>query len=84
MSYIAIIIGVVIGIAAFALLYRPFFGEENDFWECVEYSFKPDFWSWLNNDLQRDYGKSLKLGVFFAIVIGCGIFGAYIAGSVFK
>jgi hypothetical protein len=82
-DFIAIIIGIVIGIAVFALLYRPFFGEEDDFWECIEYSFKPDLWSWLNNDLQRDYGKSLKLNFFFAIVIGCGIFGAYIVLSIF-
>lgn len=66
------------GAIAFALLYKPFFGKEKDFWECVGYSLLPDFISWMDKNLQRDYGKSLKLGCFLAICIGAG----YIAFSV--
>lgn len=43
------------GIIAAFLFFRPFFGKSKDFWECVSYSLKPDFFSWLDKDLQRDY-----------------------------
>jgi hypothetical protein len=62
----------VTGVISFALLYKPFFGKEKDFWECVGYSLLPDFISWMDKNLQRDYGKSLKLGCFLAICIGAG------------
>ena len=61
-----------VGVLTFAILFKPFFGEKKDFWECVGYSFKPDFLSWLDKDLQRDYGKSMKLGFFFLLCFGAG------------
>lgn len=71
-GHLPLLVGWVVGLAAFAALYRPFFGVEKDFWECVWYSLKPDFMSWLDKDLQRDFGKSLKLSCFLFLVIGGG------------
>lgn len=72
-----LIAAVGVGILAFAILFKPFFGKKKDFWECVGYSLKPDFLSWMDKDLQRDYGKSMKLGFFFLL---CGAAG-FIAHS---
>lgn len=66
----------------FALLYKQFFGAEGDFWECVEYYIKPDFFSWVDKYLQRDYGKSFKLSLFFIIVLGMGILAALVVQTV--
>ncbi|NJK90386.1 MAG: hypothetical protein HC904_00265 [Blastochloris sp.] len=72
MSIIPFFSGLIASAISFTLLYKRFFGTENDFWECVFYAFKPDFFSWMDKDLQKDYGKSLKLGFFLAIVFGAG------------
>lgn len=69
----SILFAIAVGGLAFGLLFRPFFGAKKDFWECVAYSFKPDFLSWLDKDLQRDYGKSMKLGFFLLLVVGSGL-----------
>ncbi len=60
------------GIITFGVLFKPFFGEKNDFWECVCYILKPNFISWLDKDLDRDYGKSFKIGIFFVLCVGAG------------
>jgi hypothetical protein len=63
------------GILAFVVLFKPFFGKKKDFWECVIYSLTPNFLSWLDNDLQRDYGKSMKLGFFILLCVIAGFLG---------
>ena len=78
MNHLPIIAAMAVGILTSAMLFRPFFGEKKDFWECVGYSFMPDFLSWLAKDLQRDYAKSMKLGIFLLICGGAG-FLAYAA-----
>ncbi len=50
------------------MLFRPFFKTTQHFWECVKYGLKPDFISWLDKDLQRDYGKSMRLGFYITFV----------------
>lgn len=72
MKEFPLVVGISCGLMVLALLFRPFFGDKKDFWECVCYSLKPNFLSWLDKDLQRDYGKSTKLGVFMIIGVGCG------------
>jgi hypothetical protein len=67
------IIGMATAMITWLLLVKPFFGKEKDFMECVMYSLTPDFISWLDNDLQRDYTKSFKLSCFFILVLGAGI-----------
>jgi hypothetical protein len=42
------------------------------------FSLKPDFFSWLDRDLDRDFGKSMKLGFFLLL---CTIAG-FVADSI--
>lgn len=78
------ILGVISSIVAAVLLYRPFFGDEKDFWECVGYWLKPDFLSWADGSLHKDYGKTMKLGFFMLLVIGCGFMVAAIVDDISK
>lgn len=77
-----ITVALVTGAITFALLYKPFFGKEKDFWACVGYSFLPDFISWMDKNLQRDYGKSLKLGCFLALSIGAGFIAFFVINKI--
>ena len=72
MNSLPLIVAIVVGIITFAVLYQPFFGEKKDFWECVGYCLMPNFLSWLAKNLQHDYGKSMKLGIFFALCFLAG------------
>ena len=72
MKVFPVVVGISFGLIALALLFRPFFGDKKDFWDCVGYTLKPNFLSWLDKDLQRDFGKSAKLSVFLLIGAGCG------------
>lgn len=75
---IPLVAAVVTSVVCSTIAFRKMFGETKDFWECVFYSLKPDFISWMNKDLQRDYGKSMKLFVFLFLSIASGV-GVYAA-----
>ena len=79
-----LVAAVTVGIITFSILFKPFFGEKRDFWECVGYSLKPDFLSWLDKDLQRDYGKSMKLGIFILFCVGAGFLAHVVVESLVK
>lgn len=73
--------GLIVAAIAFAMvatiLFKLFFNDRADFFECVKYCLKPDFFSWLDKDLQRDYCKSLKFGFYISICAALG-FVAYL------
>ena len=56
----------------FIILYKPFFGDQDDLWECVGCSFKPDLFSLLDGSFAHDFGKSAKLGTYIALCMGAG------------
>lgn len=72
METICIIAGVAAALLAGKLLFRLFFDDSEEFWECVRYSFTPDVFSLFKGEYWEDKFKSLKLGVFLAICIGAG------------
>jgi hypothetical protein len=55
-----------------AIPFKLFFGDKADFWECVKYGIKPNFFSWLDKDLQQDCGKSMKRGIYVLLCAGAG------------
>lgn len=70
------VLPIIAGAAAFLLvwkfLFRFFFEDSEDFWECVRFSFTPDMFSLFKGEYWDDKLKSMKLGVFLAICIGAG------------
>jgi hypothetical protein len=73
-----IIVGTIASAVIAVILFKPFFGDKADFWDCVKYGIKPNFLSWLDKDLQQDYGKSMKLGIYILCLAASG-YVAYLA-----
>lgn len=82
MNHLPLVVGILASIITGSFLFRTFFDGFKDFLECVGYGLKPDFSSWIDKDLHRDYAKSMKLGMFllmtalpggFAYVVLCGL-----------
>jgi len=69
---IPIVVACVIFLVTFVLLFKTFFGKEEDFWECVGYCFKPDIFSLFQGKLVSDWGKSFKLNLFLCLCFGLG------------
>jgi len=72
METISIIAGVAVALLAGKLLFRLFFEDAEDFWECVRYSFTPDVFSLFKGEYWEDKLKSMKLGLFVVVCIGAG------------
>lgn len=72
MEIVSIIAAVVTALLAAKLLFRFFFEDSEEFWECVRFSFTPDMFSLFKGEYWEDKLKSMKLGVFLAICIGAG------------
>ena len=70
------ILGVVAGIAALALLFKPFFGDASGFWECLRFWLTPDIFSLFRGEWTEDWWAEMKLG-FWLMCGGVVGFGAY-------
>ena len=67
-----IIIGIISSAVVAVIFFKAFFEGKAHFWECVKYGIKPDFFSWLDKDLQRDYSKSMRLRFYILLCVGSG------------
>jgi hypothetical protein len=74
MDHLPAIVGILTSIVAAPFLFRLFFDNFKDFLESVGYAFKPDFLSWMDKELHRDYSKSMKLGMFILMSAAPGCF----------
>jgi uncharacterized membrane protein len=64
-----------IGVGMFmaAFLFRLFFQDFTDFWECVRYWLRPDILSWFKGESVEDAWSEMKLFVWVALATGSGI-----------
>ena len=84
---IHLIIGLCISVVVFALLYKPFFGKENDFWECIYTAISNrSIFPHLNNlpPQKRDYGKAMKATICLVLVVFAGLLGQGIFTQLIK
>lgn len=72
-EYIPLIVALVAVGFATPLAFKLFFSGSEEFRECLRYGIKPNFLSWLDNDLQRDYAKTFKLNLFGGVLIFIGV-----------
>ena len=56
-----------VGIIVLVLLFKPIFGNKEEFWECVSYWFTPDFFSFFKGEAGADFIAELKLGLWVAL-----------------
>ena len=72
-------LGIVAGILTLVLTFRLFFGTGDRFFECLKYSFTPDFISWWRGDYHRDWVSSAVLwfwllaGGLVGVGVGVGV-----------
>ena len=62
-------VAIVVGLAVLVLLFKPVFGDWDNFTECVGYCFKPDLLSWIQGDWGEDFWAELKVSFW----TGCGL-----------
>ena len=58
------LVGVSVGGVMMVVLWRWIFGEWDEFTECVRYAIRPNWWSFLEGELEQDYVASFRLGAW--------------------
>jgi hypothetical protein len=66
-----------VGVFIAALFFKLIFGDFQGFVECIRYWFQPDFVSFVRGEWMEDKWGSLKLFVWIALSVGCGILAYY-------
>ncbi|MBM81667.1 MAG: hypothetical protein CMJ78_13895 [Planctomycetaceae bacterium] len=77
MEAFAIVTACGIGMAVLTLLFKPFFGNWEEFADCVRFWFTPDLFSLVRGEAVHDFVAELKLGIWFFCGGGCG-YAAYV------
>ncbi|MFC1588485.1 hypothetical protein ACFL54_09250 [Planctomycetota bacterium] len=70
------ICGIIAGIGTLVLLFKPFFGDGNGFWECVRFWLTPDIFSMFRGEWTKDWLAEMKLGLWFMCggVVGFAVY----------
>lgn len=69
-------LAVIVALIVAAVTWKPFFGDLENFSECVTYWFTPDAWSFFNGDYGEDFWAELKLSLWVMLSCGAG-YGMY-------
>jgi len=69
MATLAAVAGLVAGVGVMVLLFKPLFGDKEEFIECVKFWFTPDIFSFFFGEYLEDRWSELKL-VFWIV---CGL-----------
>jgi hypothetical protein len=62
-----------VGVFVSVLFFKLIFGDFEGFIECVRYWFQPDFISAVRGEWTEDKWGTLKLFIWIALSVGCGI-----------
>jgi hypothetical protein len=76
MTTVSIILGVIAGVGVLVLLFKPFFGDRDGFFDCVKFWIKPDILSLFSGEYIKDRFSELKLGLWILLGAMTG-FGVY-------
>jgi hypothetical protein len=63
---------IVVGVGVAAVLFRLFFEDRDDFFECVRYYFTPDIISMFRGEWGEDWWGETKLMVYLILSGGSG------------
>lgn len=76
MAILSIVLGVIAGAAVMALLFKPLFGDKEEFIDCVKFWITPDLLSLLFGEYCKDRWSELKLGlwIFCGVMSGVGVY----------
>jgi len=65
-----------INIPLYLIIGKILFTNWGGFFDAVKFWFKPDLWSWINDEYWEDLIAELKLGILFALSTGI-VWGEY-------
>ena len=76
MTIVSIILSVTAGVGVLALLFKPFFGCKEEFFDCVKFWFTPDIFSLFTGKYLEDRWSELKLGLWILLgaMAGAGVY----------
>ncbi len=68
----ALALVIIAGVVTLALLFKPFFGDKDHFFECVRFWFTPDLFSLFRGEYHQDWWAEMKLGawLFLGGIVG--------------
>ena len=72
MSIFVVVLSVLVGLGVGRLGFGLFFTDADDFCDCLRFSLTPNLFSLFRGEYLEDVAKSMKLGLFMALVIGSG------------
>jgi hypothetical protein len=67
MDVVAIILGVVVGIAVAGLFFKPFFNTREEFIDCLKFWLTPDIISMFRGEYWDDWWAEAKLGLWLSV-----------------
>ncbi len=73
---VAIVIGIIVGIVVTVLLFKPFFGDREEFIRCVKFWLTPNIVSLFRGEYAEDWTAETKLGLWLGAG-GLAGFGAF-------
>lgn len=73
MEMLPVIAAVVTSFLTGKLVFRFFFEDAGDFWDCFRFALRPDLFSLFKGEWLEDQFKSMKLSLFVFVVGGAGV-----------
>ena len=73
MQVLVIVLSVLAGLASMALFFRWFFGDREEFFECIRFWLTPDIISLFRGEWGDDWWAEWKLGFWFLMGIVPGV-----------
>ena len=75
MATVSIVLSVIAGVGVMALLFKPLFGDKEEFIDCVKFWFTPDIFSLFFGEYFEDRWSEMKLGlwIFCGGMAGTGV-----------
>ena len=74
----AIVIGIIVAIVVTVLLFKPFFGDKEEFMRCVKFWLTPNIVSLFRGEYTEDWKAEMKLGLW----LGAGALAGFAASYV--
>ncbi len=73
MNLVALIPAMIVALGVARVIFRLFFEDSAEFWECVRFSLTPDLFSLFRGEWLEDIVKSFKLSLYTSFIGIAGV-----------
>lgn len=76
MATVSIVLSVIAGVGVMVLLFKPLFGDKEEFFDCIKFWFTPDIFSFFSGKYVEDKWSEWKLGlwIIWGGMAGIGVY----------